>query len=128
MKLFTKLLTNVLLIGSLGMFAYATIDNQSVSAQANVPASKINQLKAIDIASHLTRGGLVTDSHLTQEGGLKKYEITITKQDRDYQVKIDALTGKVIGYNEVAQEQSNFEKENSLPNNSVPNVSVEEAK
>ncbi|OCA92101.1 PepSY domain-containing protein [Pseudobacillus wudalianchiensis] len=100
MKSVKKLFTSFLIVGGLGVGAYAVTDPQPEAAQINVSSHTINELKAKDIALYASKGGLVTDSHVKTENGIKKYEITIVKQDQEHDVEIDALTGEVTQYEE----------------------------
>jgi uncharacterized membrane protein YkoI len=88
------LLTGALIAGGLG--ANAMIDNQPATKQTNAPSQTINELKAKEIALDISKGGLVTKTHLVENNGMKKYEISIVNQDTEFDVEIDAFTGKLL--------------------------------
>lgn len=94
MKLITMLLTSALIAGGLG--ANAMIDDQPVTEQTNAPSQTINELKAKEIALDISKGGLVTKTHLIEDNSMEKYEISIVNQDTEFNVDIDAFTGEIL--------------------------------
>jgi len=99
MKLLTLLLTGTFLAGGFG--AHATFyEQQQATENTHVQEQTINQLTAAKIALDLSNGGLVTKTHMTEEKGNKKYEISLNNHDKEFQVYIDASTGEVLNYHE----------------------------
>ena len=98
MKLMTILLTSSFLIGGLG--AHAMINNQPTIEQTHTPTQTINQLTAKNIALDTSNGGLVTNTHMIEDNGIFKYEISIVNQDKDFKVNLDAKTGKVLKFDQ----------------------------
>ena len=94
MKLITMLLTGALIAGGLG--ANAMFDNQLATEQTNAPSQTINELKAKEIALDISKGGLVTKTHLIEDNGMEKYEVSIVNQDTEFNVDIDAFTGEIL--------------------------------
>jgi uncharacterized membrane protein YkoI len=88
------LLTSALIAGGLG--ANAMIDDQPVTEQTNAPSQTINELKAKEIALDISKGGLVTKTHLIEDNSMEKYEISIVNQDTEFNVDIDAFTGEIL--------------------------------
>ena len=98
MKLLTLLLTGAFLAGGFG--AHATFYEKQAMEQTHAQEQSINQLTAANIALDLSNGGLVTKTHIIEENGNKKYQISLINQDKEFQVVIDASTGEVLNYND----------------------------
>jgi len=128
MKRTKKLLASALIISGLGASVYAITDGQPAAAQINVSSHTINELKAKDIALYASKGGLVTDSHIENEDGIKKYEMTVVKPDREFDIEIDALTGTVTKLDQKVRDQNETNVEIDNPQNASPKISLEEAK
>ena len=96
MKLATTILTGVLVVGGLGVGAYAMADNQSTIQKMNIGSSTISMDKAKEIALVISKGGQVTEIQLDRDNGTKEYEVEIVNQDTEYDVDIDASTGNVL--------------------------------
>ncbi|OCA92873.1 PepSY domain-containing protein [Pseudobacillus wudalianchiensis] len=124
----TKLLTSVLVIGGLGAGAYTVTEHQAAVAQTTTSTHTISEAKAKDIALYTSKGGTVTDIELESDEGSKKYDIEILKQNREFDIEIDAATGKVMKYNEEIQSKNDSEEKDFKQQNLSPNVSLEEAK
>jgi uncharacterized membrane protein YkoI len=60
-------------------------------------AGTVNAAQARQIAQQLVRGGTVTETGLDHEHGKAVWEVDLTKNNRHYEVHIDAATGKIIG-------------------------------
>lgn len=128
MKRTKKLLTSALIIGGLGASIYTITDGQPAAAQINASSHIINELKAKDIALYASKGGLVTDSHIENEDGVKKYEVTVIKADREFDIEIDALTGTVTKLDEEVRGQNDVKEEVDNTQHASPKISLEEAK
>ena len=79
----------------------ATTTNYSTSAPT-APASPkaagtVSAAQARQIAQQLVPGGTVTETDLDHEHGKAVWEVDLTKNNRHYEVHIDAATGKIIG-------------------------------
>ncbi|HAE41607.1 MAG TPA: hypothetical protein DCG34_01640, partial [Clostridiales bacterium] len=68
----------------------------SATQQTPTDEELIGKDKAIEIALGLTGGGTVVEFELDQDDGRYKYEIEIKKDGKEYEVEIDAMTGKVL--------------------------------
>jgi uncharacterized membrane protein YkoI len=97
-----------LLAGTAGLLAVggttAACTAQGNGQQTKAPAStsttapaKVSADRARQIAQQLVPGGAVTETDLDHEHGRAVWEVDLTKNNRDYDVHIDAATGKIIG-------------------------------
>ena len=70
------------------------------SAPAAQAASRklIGREKAKQIALKRTNGGRVTDCELDYEHGTRVYEIEIRKGRYEYDIDVNAYTGKIVDY------------------------------
>ena len=57
-------------------------------------------MKAKEIALGETKGGIAAKSQIEEDNGMKKYEITIIKQNEEFEVAINAKSGKVLKIDE----------------------------
>jgi len=94
MNLMTLLLTGALIAGGLG--AHAVLDNQPIMNSTTAPSQSINELQAKAIALDTSKGGLVTNTQIIENYGIKKYEISIINQNTEYAVNIDSSTGDIL--------------------------------
>jgi uncharacterized membrane protein YkoI len=118
-KLKIKLLICTFIVcGLLGTSACSMTENKSETVQT------INESKAIEIASNSLKGGVVTSSHIDETDGANKYEVVIYKGDKNYEVDVDSLTGKIL---EVTERDLSMSEEGSLQNVS-PKISSREAR
>jgi uncharacterized membrane protein YkoI len=121
-KLKTKLLIGTFIVSELlGTSACSMTDNKSETAQT------INELKATEIALDASQGGVVIDSHLDENNGSNKYEVSIEKSDKNYEVDVDSLTGEVLEIDQRSPGKINIENESKLQNVS-PKISSEDAR
>jgi uncharacterized membrane protein YkoI len=97
MNLLSILLTGALISGGLG--AHTLLDNQPTK-QTNAPSQTINELQAKTIALDTSKGGFVAKTQLEEENGVKKYTMTILNQRKEFEVAINATTGKVLKMDE----------------------------
>lgn len=141
MKLVTKLLAGTLVIGGLGVSMYTTMaGNELVAAKTNelvqtidtettTSTKVISVEKAKEIALDASKGGQVTRVHLEEEYGQKEYEIEIINQDIEYDVDLDAVTGKVLKMDQDSQDNDDdYNDDNYELQNVSPKISLEEAK
>lgn len=96
----------------------------SMKEDKSATEATINESKAIEIASNALKGGVVTSSHIDETDGAYKYEVVIFKGDKNYEVDVDSLTGKVL---EVTERDLGMSDEGSLQNVS-PKISSKEAR
>lgn len=59
-------------------------------------AGKVNAGQARHIAQQRVPGGTVTETDFDHEHGKAVWEVDLTKSNRHYEVRIDAVTGKVL--------------------------------
>lgn len=71
-------------------------DSTSATVTRTV-AGKVSAERARQIARQLVPGGRVTETELDHEHGRAVWEVDLTKNNREYEVRIDATTGKVLG-------------------------------
>lgn len=72
-------------------------DDDDVSFRPTMAANQlIGQVKAMDIAFGLTGGGVVANIELDEDDGYYTYEIEIVKDGIEYDIEIDAYSGKVL--------------------------------
>lgn len=141
MKLVTKLLAGTLVIGGLGVSMYTTMaGNELVAAKTNelvqtidtettTSTKVISVEKAKEIALDASKGGQVTRVHLEEEYGQKEYEIEIINQDIEYDVDLDAVTGKILKMDQDSQDNDyDYNDDNYELQNVSPKISLEEAK
>ena len=98
MNLLSILLTGSLITGGLGASAVGMINHQPTVGQTIETLQPIKEIKAIEIALGETKGGIVAKSKIEEDNGMKKYEITIIKQNEKFNVDISATTGKVLDF------------------------------
>lgn len=138
MKLMTKFLTGVLVVGGLSVGVYTMNDHnfvaaktnelvQTVSTQTTTSTKTISVEKAKEIALEAAKGGQVRSVHLGEEYGQKEYGIEITNQGIEYEIDLDATTGKVLRMDQDLQDTDADEGNDELQNVS-PKISLEEAK
>lgn len=72
--------------------SYSTAVTQTRTVPGNVSAERARQ-----IALQLVPGGRVTETELDREHGRSVWEVDLTKNNREYEVHIDAITGKALG-------------------------------
>lgn len=124
MKLVTTLLTGALFVGALGTGAYAMTDKQPTAAQTNAPSPSISESQAKEMALNATKGE-VTKFQL--DDGRKEYEMEIVNQDTEYDVKVDASTGKVLEM-KLDDHGDNRDDDDKELQTVSPKISLEEAK
>ena len=97
MNLLSILLSGSLITGGLGASAFGMINHQPIAGQT---IETISEMKAKEIALGETKGGIAAKSQIEEDNGMKKYEITIIKQNEEFEVAINAKTGKVLKIDE----------------------------
>lgn len=135
MKIVTALLTSTLVIGGLGAGTYAmTIDKQPAVEQIHVPSesvtvktasSIISESEAKESALKAVKEGQVTKIYLEEELGEKKYEVEIVHQNTEYDVNVEALTGKVM---KIDQDFRDDYDDDYTFQKTSPKLSIDEAK
>ncbi|MGE8078793.1 PepSY domain-containing protein [Peribacillus loiseleuriae] len=85
---------------AVGLGAHTMMDTQPVTKPTHAPSQTINELEAKMIALDTSKGGLVTNTQAIEVHGNKKYEISILHQDTEYNVNIDASTGKILKFDQ----------------------------
>ena len=129
MKLITALLTGALVVGGLGTNSYAMSNNQettiknNTSVQTDLAEQPIRSVKAIEIAVNTTKGGLISNIYLDDEHGKEVYKIKVIHQDTEYDVNVDASTGKVIK----VKQADHLHNDDKFQDKS-PKISLDEAK
>ena len=83
MNLLSILLTGSLIAGSVGANAVGMINHQP-AGQTIETSQTISEIKAKEIALGETKGGMVAKSKIEEDNGMKKYEITIIKQNEEF--------------------------------------------
>ncbi|MEH7092980.1 hypothetical protein ICR95_27945 (plasmid) [Priestia megaterium] len=96
MGLLTTKLTSAFVVGMLGVSTYAVTDNQLKAAQPHSASQTISEIKAKEIALGISKGGLVRNSYINERHGIKKYKISVIKQDEKFDLDIAATTGKAL--------------------------------
>ncbi|MFJ5624206.1 PepSY domain-containing protein [Peribacillus loiseleuriae] len=129
MKLAAIVLTGVLVVGGLGVGAYAMAANQPSTENMNIVSKTISVDRAKEIALGVSKGGQVTEIHLDQDHGRKEYKVEIVNQDTEYDVDIDASTGNILKGEQDVRDQGDMDDEDiSTLKNVSPAISVENAK
>ncbi|MDR7245742.1 PepSY domain-containing protein [Priestia megaterium] len=123
MKVITTILASAVLVGGLGVSAYAMTDQSKSNDKKQT--TTIEEAKAKDIALQKTDGGNITNIQLAVDDGVKQYEVDITKGNKEYDVDIDSSSGKIIEFDE-EQKDDEDEKEEELQNVSPP-ISLDQA-
>lgn len=109
MKLVATLLTGALVVGGFGVGAYVKAANQPSEQKMNTTAKIISVEKAKEIALNVSHGGKITKIDLDQDDGRKEYEVEIINQDTEYDVDIDALTGKVVNVDRDVRDKDDLD-------------------
>ena len=124
MKSKRKQLVSILMIsGLLGMSACSMADNRFKTDQT------ISELEATEIALKALKGGVVTNSHLDETEGGTKYEVNILKGDKNYEVDVDSITGKVLEMNESSiLNTGNLGNGKDQLKNVSPKITLQEAR
>ncbi|MBA9028989.1 PepSY domain-containing protein [Peribacillus huizhouensis] len=134
MQFITKLITGAIIIGGIGASAYAMKSNKPTTIQTNetspksVISQKITEQKANQLALIETKGGIVTNTHLDEDNEVKKYEVIIVKQNKKFEIDIDALTGKVLEVDQNILGKSDLKIEVNELQNVSTNISLVDAK
>lgn len=103
MKSKRKGLIGALLVsGLLGISACSMSDNNAEIDQT------ISEREATEIALKELNGGVVMNSHLDETKGADKYEVNILKENKNYEVDVDSITGKILEMNESTLDKSNL--------------------
>ncbi len=74
-------------------------DNQattSTTSTVSPRSERVSEQQARQIAQQLVRGGQVTEIKLEHEHGRLVWEVDLTRQHHEYEVTVDAVTGKII--------------------------------
>jgi uncharacterized membrane protein YkoI len=121
MNLLSILLTGSLITGGLGANALGMINHQPTTGQTIETLKTISEIKAKEIALGETKGGIVAKSKIKEDNGMKKYEITIIKQNEKFTVEISATSGKVLDFEQEIKDQD-------APQGVSPTISLENAK
>ena len=121
MNLLSILLTGSLITGGLGASAFGMINHQPTAGQTIETSQTISEIKAKEIALGETKGGIVAKSKIEEDNGMKKYEITIIKQNEEFTVEINATTGKVLDFEQEIKDED-------APQGVSPTISLENAK
>lgn len=113
MNLLSILLTGSLITGSIGANALGLVNHKPIAGQTTESLQTISTIKAKEIALDETKGGLVSKSTIKEDNNIKKYEITIIKQNEKFDVEINAKTGKVLNFE---QGKRNWDSLQSVSN------------
>lgn len=105
MNLLSILLTGSLITGGLGASAFEMANHQPKAGQTIETLQTISQIKAKEIALGETKGGMVAKCKIEEDNGMKKYEITIIKQNEEFVVEVNATTGKVLDFEQEIKDQ-----------------------
>jgi uncharacterized membrane protein YkoI len=74
-----------------------TYSTSATTAPASPKAAgKVNAGQARHIAQQRVPGGMVTETDFDHEHGKAVWEVDLTGQHREYEIHIDAVTGKVL--------------------------------
>ncbi|MFZ0444378.1 MAG: PepSY domain-containing protein [Bacillus sp. (in: firmicutes)] len=123
MKSKRKGLIGALLVsGSLGISACSMSDNNAEKDQT------ISEREATEIALKELNGGIVMNSHLDETEGADKYEVNILKENKNYEVDVDSITGKILEKNESALDKSNLGNDKDQLERVSPKISSQKAR
>ena len=117
-----RLIGAFLTSGLLGISACSMSDNSAEKDQT------ISEREATEIALKELNGGVVTNSHLDETEGADKYEVNILKENKNYEVDVDSITGKVLEMNESTLDKSNLGKDKDQLESVSPKISSQEAR
>ncbi len=81
------------------MFSVPTAAIANVADLSTVPEARINLKQAIDVAEK-HQGGQAIDASLEDDGPQLTYEVSVLKDNRVFDVLVDAVSGKVINTQE----------------------------
>jgi uncharacterized membrane protein YkoI len=125
----TKLIIGTLVVsGILGTSACSGTNNQPKTAQTNKTSQTISEAKATEIALNTLKGGIVTSSHVDKNEKANKYEISILKEDKNYEVDVDSSSGEILEINQSVQGERKMNDVESIPPDISPKISTEEAR
>jgi uncharacterized membrane protein YkoI len=119
-----RLIAAFLASSLLGISACSTSDNSAEKDQT------ISEREATEIALKELNGGVVTNSHLDKTKGADKYEVNILKENINYEVDVDSITGKVLEMNESSLDKSNLgnDSDSDQLESVSPKISSQEAR
>lgn len=117
-----RLIGAFLASGLLGISACSMSDNTAEKDQT------ISEREATEIALKELNGGVVTNSHLDKTKGADKYEVNILKENKNYEVDVDSITGKVLEMNESTLGKSNLGNDSDQLEGVSPKISSQEAR
>ncbi|MEH7111413.1 PepSY domain-containing protein [Neobacillus niacini] len=106
MNLFSILLTGSLITGVLGANTLGMFNYQQNAGQIIETSKTIGQINAKEIAIGETKGGVIKKSKIVEENGMKKYEITIIKQNGTFDVEINAKTGEILDFKQEIKDKT----------------------
>ena len=117
-----RLIGAFLVSGLLGISACSMSDNNAEKDQT------ISEREATEIALKELNGGVVTNSHLDKTKGADKYEVNILKENKNYEVDVDSITGKILEMNESTLDKSNLGNDRDQLESVSPKISSQEAR
>jgi uncharacterized membrane protein YkoI len=91
-----KWIAPVLVLAGLGVAGAAIADRDDVRA---LKGAKITLVQAIQ-AAETAQGGQAYDAGIDDDSFKPEYEVSIVREDRSYDVRVDAVTGEVLGARE----------------------------
>lgn len=108
----------------------ASAVSNKTTAQTSVKTDTITTEEANTIALKKTNGGEVKESKLDRDDQVLKYEIKIMNGDTEYEVDINASTGKILKYEseKIAEQQTvNTQSQTTIDTTQSNNQSTQNA-
>jgi uncharacterized membrane protein YkoI len=101
----------------------ASAVSNKTTAQTSVKTDTITTEEANTIALKKTNGGEVKESKLDRDDQVLKYEIKIMNGDTEYEVDINASTGKILKYEseKIATQQTNTQSQTTTTDTTKSN-------
>lgn len=97
MKTLNKtLLAGIALVTTAGLSTAALADREDILLMKEAKVSLINAIQAAE--KH--QGGRAYEANLDDDSFRPAYEVSVIKDDRIYDVQVDAVTGEVLGARE----------------------------
>lgn len=128
MSLSSILLASSLIASVFGANAYGTTTTDKPAKMQTIESSKIiTEIQAKEMALKKSKGGLVVKTQLEEENGDKKYIMTILNQNKEFEVEINATTGKVLKIDDELKK-NNEQDDNKMLKRVSPKISLESAK
>ena len=123
-----RLIGILFVIDLLGISACSMTENKPQTVQTNETIQEISEKKAEEIALSTLKGGIVKNNHVDKDGQSNEFEVVIVKDDKQFEVDVDAETGKALEINQNVEGEKKIDDDERELEQLSPKISLAEAK